>query len=120
MLLGNWVRGDVAGSKMACVKIPCRCAQRRHHAEARDAGAQPCSLPVGEEERLVGLNRSAERHAVLIAAEFGLRTRLRKQVARVQIFIAEELEAACRETRLLPDFPITITVPPLDRPYSGE
>ena len=94
--------------------------QRGDNALARDAGAQAGALPVGEEEGLVLADGAAEREPVLIAAELRLGSGWRKIVARVQVFIAKELEERRRADSLLPDLPITITVPPFDRPYSGE
>ncbi len=64
----------------------------RYHAEAGNAGSQPRALPVGEEECFVRLDRPAQRQSVLVAPEHRLRSRLRKQVPRVQCLIAEKLE----------------------------
>src|SRR5262249_36546110 len=71
--------------------------QRGNYAEACDACPKPRALPVCEEESLIGLNRAAERQAILIAAELRLRTRLREQVPRVQSLVPEELERASVE-----------------------
>ena len=120
VLFTNWRArgGSRIEDRLGKDALPLR--QRRNHAEPRDAGPQPRPLPVREEECLVGLNRSAHRRAILVAAEFRIRSRLREQVPGVQRFIAEELEQRSRGTDCFPDFPITITVPPFDRPYSGE
>ena len=64
-------------------------------------------------------DRPAERESVLVAAEFRPGSGLGKIVARVQILVAKELEERAVEV-VEPDLPITITVPPFDRPYSGE
>ena len=91
------MRGEVAGSKIAWVKIPCRCASvgttlnRVMPVRSR----VPCQS--AKKNVLLRLNRPAERRAVLIAAELRLRARLREQVPRVQRFVAEELEQAAVE-----------------------
>ena len=77
---------------MGWVKTPERCASGGHDAEARDAGLQASTLPVGEEERLVRLNRTAYRDTVLIAAEFRSRPGLCEEVAGVQSFITEKFK----------------------------
>src|SRR5579872_4073638 len=60
-------------------------------AEARDAGEQAGALPVGEEKRLVLLNRTAKSQAVLVSAKLRPGPCLREIVAGVQIFVAKKL-----------------------------
>src|SRR5215467_4994775 len=63
---------------------PLPLCQSRHYAEPGDAGSQPRTLPVREKERLIFLNRTTDRGAVLIAPVLRFRPGLGKEIARVE------------------------------------
>ena len=67
--------------------------QRRHRGDHRAADRLPLALVVDEEERPIAPNRPADDAAELVAAELRLdRVGRGEEVARVQRFVAEELE----------------------------
>ena len=102
VLFGNWVVGRGRRIEDRRREDPLPLGQRRNHAESRDARPLPRALPIGEEKRLVGLQRTAQSQAVLVAAELRLRPRLREQVARIERLVAEEFERRCRAAGCCP------------------
>ena len=71
--------------------------QRRHRRDHGPADALPLTLVIDEEERPVATERAAQDAAELVPAEVGLGGGRRKDIARVQPFVAEEVERGSME-----------------------
>ena len=90
-----------AGDRLGEDALPLQ--QRRHRRDHRAADGLPLPLVVGEEERPVASDRPAEHAAELVAAELAAWSPVgREVVARVQRFVAEELEDAAAEACCCP------------------
>ena len=91
------MRGEVAGSKIACVKMPCRCASvgttLKRVIPVRSL--VPCQS--AKKNVLFAWIGPPTVSAVLIAPELRLWSRLREQIAGVQCLIAKELEQTAVE-----------------------
>ena len=120
VLFGNCVRGEVAGSKIGCVKMPCRCASvgttlnRVMPVRSR----VPCQS--AKKNVLLRLNRSAERQRRTDCGGIPVSGPAARTGCAHSALHCGRIRTALPWNSLLPDFPITMTVPPLDRPYSGE